>query len=435
MSSTEKEEGPHFQSSLPPLWTKGGLKAMDEPGPSQGLLHEKLEGPLPDELSDAQCEHLASELRSNPNYRELDLSRYSLKESGVELLCAALRSPKCRLQVLRLNGCLPSERSCVSLISALKSASISLRELDLSGNKSLKDSGVQLLSSVLKNQMKALKILRLNNCGLSEKSCAVLALTEFYYLEELDLSLNNLCDSGIKLLFSEQGAVIWRLKKLRLNNCGLSEKSCAVLALTEFYYLEELDLSLNNLCDSGIKLLFSEWRTVIRRLKKLRLNNCGLSEKSCAVLALTEFYYLEELDLSLNNLCDSGIKLLFSEQGAVIWRLKKLRLNNCGLSEKSCAVLALTEFYYLEELDLSLNNLCDSGIKLLFSEWRTVIRRLKKLRLNNCGLSEKSCAVLASTEFDYLEELDLSLNNLCDSGIKLLFSEQGAVIWRLKKLR
>ncbi|KAF5895427.1 protein NLRC3-like, partial [Clarias magur] len=103
------------------------------------------------ELSEKACEVVASALRiPNSPVREINLSRNSIGDAGLEDLCKGLKSPHCQLEILSLVACKITEKSCGSLANALESTESKLRELDLSSNH-LTNTGVMRLESFFRS--------------------------------------------------------------------------------------------------------------------------------------------------------------------------------------------------------------------------------------------------------------------------------------------
>uniref|UniRef100_W5LA80 NACHT domain-containing protein n=1 Tax=Astyanax mexicanus TaxID=7994 RepID=W5LA80_ASTMX len=181
-------------------------------------------------------------------------------------------------------------------------------------------------------------------------------------------------------------------KSINLFHC-LNELNDHSLVQEVQTYLRKGDDS----CLNGVKLSPDQWSALVFVL----LN----SEEELEEFDLGKYHSSEECLLRGKSLCCPRMHLCSLLGGTLF----SLRLWSCYLTEKSCAVLASALMSTcLKELDLSNNELQDSGVKKL------------SVGLENPEFRLVTLASVLSKNNSSLKELDLKNNKLQDSGAKEL---------------
>ncbi|XP_042596133.1 NLR family CARD domain-containing protein 3-like isoform X3 [Cyprinus carpio] len=124
----------------------------------------------------------------------------------------------------------------------------------------------------------------------------------------------------------------------------------------------------------------------------------------------------------------------------VIKESRTAHLDDCNITAKGCAALASvlkSNPSNLRELDLSGNKLLDLGIKHLSDGLKDPHCKLEKLKLRDCGVTGVGCADLASalrSNPEHLTELDLTDNKLGSSEVQLLSELKDDSTYKLSQL-
>ncbi|XP_058616273.1 protein NLRC5-like isoform X2 [Onychostoma macrolepis] len=381
------------------------------------------------DLTDKSCSALATVLVSDTSLKELNMSNNNLQDSEVKLLCTGLKNINCKLEILRLSDCSITEEGYKALSSALRSNPSHLIELDLTGNDP-GQSGVKALGDLLQDPNCQLKTLSLNNNCITEGGCHVLATalnSNPSNLTELDLSENKLGNPGMKIILTLFENVQCRLEKLKLNCISITDEGCAALASAFNSNLRELDLSRNQIRDSGVTEISSLLRNS-QTLQILRLSDCSITEEGYKALASalrSNPSHLIELDLTGNDPGQSGVKELTDLLQDPNCQLKTLRFLGPAADEACQYVTGIVgkNPLLLRELNLSLHDLEDTGADQIAALLQDKHCQLNTLLLRYCQMTDEGCSAVTSalkSNPSHLRELELSWNELGDSGVKNL---------------
>ncbi|KAK7879491.1 hypothetical protein WMY93_033796, partial [Mugilogobius chulae] len=312
----------------------------------------------------------------------------------------------------------PAQWSAVSFL--LLSSDSDLEEFDLRKYKASETALLGLLP-VVKASTKAL----LCACGLSPHCCGPLAsVLSSSNLTHLDLSHNDLQDSGVELLFDglKSAPADWRLSgsyarmgcprsshSYPLNFllscsstqcCAVSKCGCTLTGLSVLPSNENNPQMSVLLISSTVLFQKHEFRgpsprcplSSTLRQSPFELSISGASTGAPSHSAPLAFAYNASIT---SRLCLHRCFLLISIQDIKNKTLPILSL--CGLSPHCCGPLAsVLSSSSLTHLDLSHNDLQDSGVELLCDGLKSAPCRLETLRLSGCLVSQRGGAALAS---------------------------------------
>ncbi|XP_078598198.1 NLR family CARD domain-containing protein 4-like [Branchiostoma floridae x Branchiostoma japonicum] len=205
------------------------------------------------DLTPSSLQPLVHGFRHMSLLEELDLyDNKGLGDAGMEVLQVGLSSVP-HLAVLRL-GRVSMTAVGMSSLAAYMRHLVGLRELDISANYDIGDTGLESLTTVLPI-FTAMQVLVLYRIGISPTGMRKLvpALCQLTRLIKLDISENAIGDPGLECLASVLHHLT-AIKVLVLNRTGISDRgiSSLIKALPHLVQLQVLDVSWNRIGDSGI---------------------------------------------------------------------------------------------------------------------------------------------------------------------------------------
>ena len=364
-------------------------------------------------MSDEAADSLGATLCQNTNLVELNIGCNNLQQTGAINLIKGITLTAVKTLNIAYNVI---DEIPVHYLASPKSNAREIVNLNLSGND---------LKSVKFFNMPNLTKFNCSHININKEMAKDISkfLSNCINLQDLDLSYTNLQATGG--IYELRELNVFHLEKVNISGNLIYAHAADVLAifLSDNDKLKEIDLSCNNLQESGIKEVLKS--ICISNLTNLNIsdNNITLDLEDIAII-LNNATKLVELDLSCNKFGADSMDCFLYTSNIIFENLIKLTIFTNNISNGSTAIAlanALTNNIKLKELDLSNNNLHAEGVSKIFSTLE--VSTLTKFNFSHNNITDKAADDIATflSRNKKLEILDLSNNDLQASGAIKIF--------------
>lgn len=294
-----------------------------------------------------------------------------ISSGDLKILLSADENTKNQVTTIRLNF-KPSREDLAVLDRFSNLVNLNLSNLGL-GN----DIHVTLLPDILPNTIKSIDLSN-NRLGPAEAK----HLSREYVLPSgmtnLNLYGNSINNIGAEHLLTKNG-VVSKLKVCNLGNNHINAGASHLFTWDVFSReMEELNLEKNPIGDEGIVALmkrgYISGSVLPPELKRLNLNDCGITAKGMSAYKKSEIPELQDLTLSHNKIGTEGVKSILDLKSTM--SLRHLNLAYCGIDSRCVKDLKekAPEFENLKSLNLYRNKMGTEAFDLekAFSPGRKV---------------------------------------------------------------
>ncbi|KAK4797943.1 hypothetical protein SAY86_030269 [Trapa natans] len=337
--------------------------------------------------------------------RTLDVSYLQISN---KCLPSILKLPY--LEDLVLEGCFGIDDDS---LSTLKHGCKSLKALDISSCQNISHIGL----SYIINRHEGLQHLTLAH-GPPVTAPLAASLRKLTMLQSIKLDGCSVTCSALKVM----GSYCVSLGELSLSKCsGVTDEAFSFL-VTRQKQLKRLDITCcRKITDVSLALITSS----CTGLTSLKMESCSQVSKEAFILIGQRCNFLEELDLTDNEVDDEGLKSIGRCSRLIVLKLGIcLNITSEGLSHisKSCSKLVELDLYRSSGISESECRACPLITSLGLGVITIGCKQLAKLDIKKCNKIDDAGMIPLAHFSENLRQINLSYTSVTDAGLLALAS-------------